>query len=470
MDKCIARIMHEKFLNIIFRSALGNCCRKEIERDRNREREREKDFCVSSITMKNNIYNDFNAKVFNENSSWYDLFTIACYLALGWMVFMETGRAAIYRLVGDKLWLKKAMQRDYEREGKKILETIGLEMTEEEYIKGRTKDWGWLQCVLFQHLIGGLLCIPSVFNLSSFTVADASSLACLSILSEMGWEIQDLIVMLYRRFCLEGGDKLVPVISLIIMPIHHSLTCGLGIPTILAYRNLKTLHWMCFDLQTATAISLFIAEYTKLLDVSQPDQLRQFTILTLLGFLVCVWARAIHWFYLLWQFVQVWIEDQAYTFLVVGCLVCFIFTLFSYFLCIEPFYKRLVKFMKLSSEYNRLPSDASPSQRRSSVINLQNAATELVATNEPLLAVEVAAFFEHLSATRKPSGRRESMPTSVLQRQRRLSGYSRGPVRALSSPMIWMNASFRTKIDTEQIESTPEQVAKEESKIREKED
>ena len=173
------------------------------------------------------------------------------------------------------------MHRDYEREGKKMLEIIGLSMTEAEYVEFRMKDWGWMQCVLMQHFVGGLLCVPSVFNFTNWSIFNidersAASLACLSILSEMGWEIQDLIVMMYRRLFLPNGHKLVPNISLIIMPIHHSLTCILGIPTILRYRSLKILHWMCFDLQAATAVSFFVAEYTKLLDVSKPNELQQF--------------------------------------------------------------------------------------------------------------------------------------------------------------------------------------------------
>lgn len=263
----------------------------------------------------------------------------------------------------------------------------------------------------------------------------ASSLACLSILSEIGWEIQDLLVMFFRRFALLNGKDLVPDILLIVMPMHHSLATLLGIPTITRYRSTKVLHWLAFDLQFTTALSLSVGEYTKLLDVTEPSQLFQFTYLTWLGFISCLWGRAFHWVYLVYKFAQIWVEERAWTYLVVGMTVAVIFTIFSYFMCIEPFYKRLKKFIGVSAEYKSLPQDASPSHGRSSVLALQNAAIELAAEiSAENFSAEVLAFLENRNT--KPT-RRESMPASILQRQRRLSGYARNkrPIKAKSTGM-----------------------------------
>jgi hypothetical protein len=306
-------------------------------------------------------------------------------------------------------------------------------MERSEFVAIKERMWPWLQLVLAQHFIGGLLCLPSILSLTD--PKTGASLACLAIVSEMGWEIQDILGTFYKRLFTQDGKKTVPDILLIILPMHHSLTTSMAIPIIRRYRNLRTLHWLCFDLQGAAAVSLFVGEYTKLLDVSKPHHLRQFQVLTGAGLIMNTWTRGFHWVYLLFQFYRVFIEEENWTFLAVGLPVGLIFSCFSYFICIEPFYKRFRKFILVSDEYQKLPSDVSPAQRRASLLELQDAALALSNAAEADLAADmIAAMF----VERKVS-RRETMPASYVLRQqaRRLSNFraSTGSSSLLSSQL-----------------------------------
>lgn len=352
--------------------------------------------------------------IFNEHPTVAELFALAGCLAIFWSVFFATTVPLITQRVMGKKWFTDSLERDYEREGKKLCETIGIPMTMEEFVDMKARMWPRLQLISVQHLLGGLLCLPSVFGLAA--PKTSSALACLSIISEMGWEMEDVVYSLWTRFFTKDGKKAVPDIMLLLIPMHHSLTSLLAIPTIMRYRNLRILHLLCFDLQAASAVALIVGEYTKLLDVSKPNHLRQFQALTFVGLLMSMWARGIHWVYILFQFTQVWINDEAWIFLSIGVPVGLFFSLFNWFFCIGPFYKRFRKFMRVSREYTSLSATASPSHRRSSMIALESAAAELNSTITNDVAADASALF-----TERKISRRVTMPSKLFQRARRLS-------------------------------------------------
>lgn len=271
------------------------------------------------------------------------------------------------------------------------------------------KVLSFLQGVTVQHFIGGLVYLPAVLRIGD--EATAASLACLGILSKMGWEIQDLLRWIYKRIFYSDGKAKVPGALLIILAVHHSMTTILGLPMVLHYRNLRALHWLCFDLQAATAVSLMVTEYTKLLDVSKLNQLRQFQAFTFVALTVMVWTRGVHWVYLCSNLVSIWYTEKAWSFLVIGSLISVIFSLFNWVFCIEPFYKRFIKFIKISAEYKALPADADPSRRRSSVEQLQAAAADLLVHHQ--IEEELAELF----VPRKVD-RRGTVPPSMFSKSR----------------------------------------------------
>ena len=90
-----------------------------------------------------------------------------------------------------------------------------------------------------------------------------------------------------------------------------------------------------------------------------------------------------------------------------------LFSLFSYFVCLKPYYKKFIKFLYLSAEYESLPADAKPEVRRASVIDLDEAVAELVADDD---MERLAEIVERTFVQRRPP-RRQSVPVQSRKRQ-----------------------------------------------------
>lgn len=201
------------------------------------------------------------------------------------------------------------------------------------------------------------------------------------------------------------------------LAVHHSLTTVLGLPMILNYRSLRTLHWICFNLQLAGATALGVTEYTKMLDISKPRQLRQFKILTFLTLAIMLWTRAFNWTYLCVDFILVWYKDRAWGFLAAGTIMIVLFSIFNWLFCIQPFYGRFVKFMRASADYSTSLHDTSATaqeRRRSSALALEKAAADVFHFQ---LDEELAALF----ANGTKVSRRSTMPASFRRAAARRS-------------------------------------------------
>ena len=74
----------------------------------------------------------------------------------------------------------------------------------------------------------------------------------------------------------------------------------------------------------------------------------------------------------------------------------------------KPYYKKFIKFLYVSAEYESLPADVKPEIRRASIIKLDEAVAELVADDEMERLAEIA---ERTFVQRRPS-RRQSVPWS----------------------------------------------------------
>jgi len=293
-----------------------------------------------------------------------------------------------------------------------------------------------MQCVCFQHFVGGFLCLPSLLGV--LDQSTASSLACLGILSEVGWEISDFITWIYKRYYTENGKTKVPLAVLVVLGLHHSLSSFLGIPMILNYRDFKTLHLLCFELQAASAVALFVQEFTKLLDVTIPRQLRLFQAMTGFALVLMVFCRVIHWPFLVFDFCKIWYEQKAWVFMAVGIIVAVPFTVFSWSICIQPCYARFVKFMKMSAKHAKLP--VGTAARRASAIALQAAAMDVFAQQS--LDEELASLF-----VQRKVPRRETVPPSYGRRKRPSLALLRASGGDLSSTLSRMSAASTWKED-----------------------
>eukprot|EP00574_Skeletonema_japonicum_P003576 CAMPEP_0201714042 /NCGR_PEP_ID=MMETSP0593-20130828/662_1 /ASSEMBLY_ACC=CAM_ASM_000672 /TAXON_ID=267983 /ORGANISM="Skeletonema japonicum, Strain CCMP2506" /LENGTH=385 /DNA_ID=CAMNT_0048203267 /DNA_START=26 /DNA_END=1183 /DNA_ORIENTATION=- len=338
--------------------------------------------------------------IFSDEPTVRDLFSLVVAFAIIWFIVFSAVKTIVRPLIHNKKWLLDAMSKEYERHAKKQLEELNMDMTKDEYIAFSMRDWPRLQSISSQHLIGSLFCIPSILGIGDPSLA--SSLAACGILSEIGWELQDVIEMILVRMFHKEGKKIFPDVVFIIFLVHHTLASCLGIPVILYYRHHKTIHWICFDLQFAAGLALSFGEITKVLDITNPRHLRLFKALNFIALVTMVWTRIIHWTYLTTTLFITWYNDKAWAFLFFGILISILFTGFSYVVCVKPFYKKFVKFLHVSAEYEALPPDASADRRRSSVIQLDLARSEL-------LEAELLADFQTVFQKRKVA-RRQSVP------------------------------------------------------------
>ena len=85
-------------------------------------------------------------------------------------------------------------------------------------------------------------------------------------------EMSDMADIFFTRSIAVDGKERVPDTLVMIMTIHHSMTLTLGLPLVMKYRQLRTLHLLTFNLQWAAALAISANEYCKTLDLKNQKQ------------------------------------------------------------------------------------------------------------------------------------------------------------------------------------------------------
>lgn len=357
--------------------------------------------------------------IFNEDATYGDLLYVVLFFSFFWFLVFTAAAIIIRPFTYGKPWLVAAGERDYERGGKDFNKKIGLpSQTKEEFVDSFMSRWPWTVSLALQHLVGGSFCVPALipghFGLDHST---ASSLACLGILSEMGWELEDMASIIYKRFASVDGKNQVSNTLLAVLAIHHSLTCILGLPAIINYRNMSTLHWLCFDLQAAAGVAIAVIEYTKVLDIKKKSELLQFQALTGLTFAFMVYTRAIHWTYLCFEFFSMWYAERNWPLLIIGSAVSIIFTVVvNYGICIQPFYTRFTKCLNYAVKL-----DVSEPRKENEKVS-----TDPLNLTKHIYKIKVEMF--QSSFPQKQIARRATMSSSLLATRRAR--------QVLSSPVL----------------------------------
>ena len=224
------------------------------------------------------------------------------------------------------------------------------------------------------------------------------------------------VIISFLRLFTKNGAKKVPGAFIFILTIHHTLASCLGLPMVLHYRNLKALHWLCFDLQFG-ALNVALYEYSKMLDISKANDLRKFKFINLAALVVNLWTRAFHFIYIVVSIILVWIEDKAWRFIVFGALPIVVFTFFNIFFSTIPAYKRYKKFINKSIELESLPADAPEVKRRQSVAALELVANEIIFEGTLNMTDRVGMFLESLDSSSRPKvDRRQTMPARRMSK------------------------------------------------------
>jgi len=94
--------------------------------------------------------------------------------------------------------------------------------------------------VLSQHLVGGLLCLPSALGYSTEL---AFTLARHGTLCEVGWEVQDVVVRVWQCTASgAAGRAKNPAGLVLILVLHHTMAMSLAIPMNLWYPRNHYVH------------------------------------------------------------------------------------------------------------------------------------------------------------------------------------------------------------------------------------
>ena len=362
--------------------------------------------------------------IFDENATFVDLLVLAGLLATFIFAIFGIFRPFLVRLIKgplkETMW--KIAEMEFNRLDKIEAQEIFQVTSKQEYLDLFIIGfWPETVLIMIQHLIGGCFAIPAVLGAGDFSQSTRSSLACLGILTEMGWEIQDLCRMYYcRLFMGKEGAKMYPIAVLAMMTIHHSLATLMGLPAILNYRDLPEMHRLIFDLQFAGGFMILLPEITRTLDVTKKNELRMFVFVSSLMFLLIAWTRVFDWFYLVYKLMARFHADENWSFLVLGGFVFSLFSVFNLFFCVIPTYQRFTKFMQKLYAFESLPKDAGESKRRATIIDLQVAAAEFSA-----IETRIDEAILEIFSDRKVE-RRHTFNSATLSRSVALAGASMG--------------------------------------------
>lgn len=220
------------------------------------------------------------------------MYTILWYILIN-HVFVPIGNSFIAKLKSKKRFIH------FNRESFKNTIKWDIGDDEEEQIIAISR----IDAAMVQHLIGGLLLIPSAFRLGHFLPAGADrALASHGGLSEMGWEIQDLVFRTAEIiFGGERGLKLNPPSLMLTLLAHHSAACSAVIPMNMFYPNGMNGVWhegFCI-VQLGSFILLFMQQYGYTLDVQTKDGLKKMKIAISISFFTCLWTRVVRYFWIL---------------------------------------------------------------------------------------------------------------------------------------------------------------------------
>lgn len=279
------------------------------------------------------------------STTWPELAKIVAFFAILWFIVLTTADAIIQPLLRNSNWVLDAFQRNYKhsitKKERKMLKKMDVLMTKEEYLQLAINGFPRFQANSLQHFVGTCFCVPAIFNIEEFDSVTASSIAMLGILSEMGWELMDMLRMICVRIFRKNGKKLVPDGVILVDLAHHSLASCLGIPFILNYRDSRMLHWMVFDLHFSGVVVMSATTITKFLDISDPKQMRLFKVLNSICFVVFVWTRIIHWIYLASSLVRATFDSESWVFgLFVSYIALYVFTRYSFHIFVLPLYNK----------------------------------------------------------------------------------------------------------------------------------
>ena len=234
---------------------------------------------------------------------------------------------------------------DFNRQSFKKLMLWDIGEIEEEQIETIAS----IDAVVLQHLFGGLLCLPSALGLSSYLPPGvASAMACHGGLSEIGYEVEDMMVRFYEViFGGEKGRRKNPPTVIFGLLSHHSAACCLVIPCNIFYRDNTFVHEAICLLQLAAFGAFYLQQYGYTLNVKIQEELTKMKMSVALSLAVIIWTRIIR-YGMLWNIIIMQIlEDENWVMLKCCIPPLILLTFFNVGVLIDASAK-FIKFMPMT--------------------------------------------------------------------------------------------------------------------------
>ena len=210
-----------------------------------------------------------------------------------------------------------------------------------------------IDSAMIQHLVGGILFFPSAFGLGSvLPVGHPTALASHAGLSEMGWEVQDILFRSYE--IIYGGDKgrkLNPPALMLPLIAHHSAACMAVIPMNITYPDNTYWHEIFCIIQLGSFVLMFLQQYGYTLNVQTKDGLAKMKIAISISFLTCLWTRVIRYTSLLKILFDTFADDSNWGLIKYGAVPSVLLSLFNIALMTDT-WQKFTKFVSMEIKNN----------------------------------------------------------------------------------------------------------------------
>eukprot|EP00008_Paramoeba_atlantica_P007113 CAMPEP_0201492956 /NCGR_PEP_ID=MMETSP0151_2-20130828/35497_1 /ASSEMBLY_ACC=CAM_ASM_000257 /TAXON_ID=200890 /ORGANISM="Paramoeba atlantica, Strain 621/1 / CCAP 1560/9" /LENGTH=288 /DNA_ID=CAMNT_0047880061 /DNA_START=210 /DNA_END=1073 /DNA_ORIENTATION=- len=231
--------------------------------------------------------------------------------------------------------------------------------------------------ILFQHMIGGMLCLPSYFGWSAFPPGCALALALNGALCELGWELEDSVYRIYQVLFTENGKKMNPPSLFIVLGAHHCLTMTLAIPMNLSqYRTDPAFHELVMLFQLAAAIALLMQQVGFFLDITKPKGLISMCVIVSVVWGTVIYSRFYRAIPLFYHFLVTFHEDGEQKFFIGACIAGGLMMIFNCLILLDSTAK-LVKFLRLLVSSPK--KKATPEEKATREKMLKYASSEVLA-------------------------------------------------------------------------------------------
>mmetsp|Transcript_22067 Transcript_22067/g.39569 ORF Transcript_22067/g.39569 Transcript_22067/m.39569 type:complete len:314 (+) Transcript_22067:64-1005(+) len=194
------------------------------------------------------------------------------------------------------------------------------------------------QAILAQHLVGGLLCLPSILG------RGLPSLACQGALCEAGWELQDIAVRAHQRI-FQGvrGKNMNPLPLLGVIAVHHAMGQAMVIPMNILYADNPDYHEFVFLMQAAAFLAMMLQSYGYTLNVQTKEGLKKMQISIIVSWLTILYSRVVRFSVVGYRLARTFHSDGNWMMFYVGSSVLVLMGCFNVMMIVDATQK-LIKF------------------------------------------------------------------------------------------------------------------------------